>query len=103
MSDKRDLVFAVATVAFSTVVVFVAQESIRYVRFRRTRVFRTSTFLDDLSDNDVEDMFRLNCQRILDVYNLTAEDIEPLARGEHAIPGMIKLLAVLNYLGSSNL
>lgn len=65
-------------------------------------MFRTCTFLDDLSYNNVKEMFRLNCQGILEVHNVTAEDIEHLARRGHAIPGMIKLLAVLNYLGSSN-
>lgn len=100
--DVETTLLLTAITAVAAAAVSLAQDRIRNVRLRQPRVFRTRTVLDELSDNDVEDMFRLNRQGVMEVYNLIKNDIEPLTGRTNAISAMVRLLAVLNYLGTGN-
>ncbi|XP_040190192.1 putative nuclease HARBI1 [Rana temporaria] len=91
-----------AITAVAAAAVYVAQDRIRNVRRRQPGVFRKRTILDDLSEMDIEEMFRLNRQGVMEVYQLIADDIEPLSARNYAIPAMVRLLAVLNFLATGN-
>lgn len=65
-------------------------------------MFETRTVLDEMSDNNVKDMFWLKRQGVMEVYHLAAEEIEPLTRRTHAISAIVRFLAILNYLARGN-
>ncbi|XP_053315207.1 putative nuclease HARBI1 [Spea bombifrons] len=68
-------------------------------RGRIPRVFQPRTILERLSDQQILKRFRLSREAIMDLYQHISQDLEPLTSRSHAIPGLVKLLAVLNYFG----
>ncbi|XP_041441686.1 putative nuclease HARBI1 [Xenopus laevis] len=71
-------------------------------RLRQPRWFRPRSVLEELSDSDVRELFRLNRQAIQALYICIAQELEPLTGRSQAIPGIVKLLAVLHFLGTGN-
>eukprot|EP00079_Xenopus_tropicalis_P032606 XP_017946377.1 PREDICTED: vomeronasal type-2 receptor 26-like [Xenopus tropicalis] len=70
-------------------------------RIRLPCIFRRREYLlEEMSDNDVQRMYRLNQAAIQDLYALVAEDLEPLLGRSNALPGMCQLLAVLYFLST---
>ncbi|XP_041421118.1 putative nuclease HARBI1 [Xenopus laevis] len=90
------LLLAAATASFQ------GERQIRRDRLRQPRRFRPRSALEELSDTDVRELFRLNRQAILALYTCIAHDLEPLTGRSQAIPGIVKLLAVLNFLATGN-
>ncbi|XP_053546063.1 putative nuclease HARBI1 isoform X2 [Bombina bombina] len=69
-------------------------------RTRVPRVFFPRTGLDGLTNRDIIQRFRLNREAILSVYQQVSGFLEPLTARSHSIPGMVKLLAILNFLAT---
>uniref|UniRef100_A0A803K3S6 Putative nuclease HARBI1 n=1 Tax=Xenopus tropicalis TaxID=8364 RepID=A0A803K3S6_XENTR len=72
-------------------------------RIRQPRRFwRGVPSLNELSDDEVVQMYRLSRTAILQVFHLVRQDLDPVTARSQALPGISKLLAVLHFLGSGS-
>ncbi|XP_053567635.1 putative nuclease HARBI1 [Bombina bombina] len=71
-------------------------------RRRIPRFFRPRSGLDALSDIDIIRRFRLSRESIERLYNQISGQLEPITFRTHALPGMLKLLAVLHFLATGS-
>ncbi|XP_030071493.1 putative nuclease HARBI1 [Microcaecilia unicolor] len=69
-------------------------------RLPRPRVFRTRLVLDQISDRKIIDDYRLSRTAIYELYQEIREDIDPTTARSHAVPGIVKLLTVLQFLAT---
>ncbi|XP_053561348.1 putative nuclease HARBI1 [Bombina bombina] len=74
----------------------------RYERRRRPRLFLPRMGLHTLSDREIVCRFRLNRGLIENLYLEIKDSIEPITYRTKAIPGMLKLLAVLYFLATGS-
>ncbi|XP_053556039.1 putative nuclease HARBI1 [Bombina bombina] len=74
----------------------------RYERRRRPRLFLPRIGLHTLSDREIVRRFRLNRGLIENLYLEIKDSIEPITYRTKAIPGMLKLLAVLYFLATGS-
>ncbi|XP_030050630.1 putative nuclease HARBI1 [Microcaecilia unicolor] len=66
----------------------------------RTRVYRTRVDLEQMSDNKVITDYHLNRMAIYELYEEIRADIDPPTARSHAVPGLEKLLTVLQFLAT---
>ncbi|XP_063811615.1 putative nuclease HARBI1 [Pseudophryne corroboree] len=75
-------------------------EPVLRVSFPRPRQYRTRRELEDLSEFEVIQNYRLSTRDIYSLYALLEADLEPRARSNRAISGFQKLLGTLHFLAS---
>ncbi|XP_030047944.1 putative nuclease HARBI1 [Microcaecilia unicolor] len=66
----------------------------------RPRVFRPRLVLEQISDRKFIDDYRLSRAAIYELYQEIREDIDLTTARSHAVPGMVKLLTVLQFLAT---
>ncbi|XP_029443214.1 uncharacterized protein LOC115083494 [Rhinatrema bivittatum] len=69
---------------------------------RRQRVFSTRTTLLGLPEEEVVRRYRLSSVAIMALYEDLKDDLDPLTGRSHAIPGLVKLLSAIHFLGSGS-
>nr|XP_033774378.1 putative nuclease HARBI1 [Geotrypetes seraphini] len=70
------------------------------VHGHQPRVFRVRVALQEMSDQKIVNDYRLTRTAILDLYEEIRADIDPSTARSHAVPGLVKLLTVLRFLGT---
>ncbi|XP_063775412.1 putative nuclease HARBI1 [Pseudophryne corroboree] len=68
--------------------------------FPRPRQYRTRRELEDLSEFEVIQNYRLSTRDIYSLYDLLEADLDPRTRTNRAVSGFQKLLATLHFLAS---
>ncbi|XP_030062899.1 putative nuclease HARBI1 [Microcaecilia unicolor] len=73
---------------------------VRPRRLPRPRVFRQRLVLEHMSDRKIVDDYRLTRTAIYQLYHEIRDDIDPTTHRSHAVPGLAKLLTVLQFLAT---
>ncbi|XP_030066666.1 putative nuclease HARBI1 [Microcaecilia unicolor] len=73
---------------------------VRPRRLPRPRVFRQRLVLEHMSDRKIVDDYRLTRTAIHQLYHEIRDDIDPTTHRSHAVPGLAKLLTVLQFLAT---
>ena len=66
------------------------------------RVFRSRTFLDQFTETQVIAKFRLSSPMIHSLYDEIHLALETRTRRSNAVPGLVRFLAVLHFLGKAS-
>ncbi|XP_030045768.1 putative nuclease HARBI1 [Microcaecilia unicolor] len=74
--------------------------NVRPRRIPRPRLFRPRLVLENMSDRKIVDDYHLSRTAIYELYQEIRHDIDPNTARSHAVPGMLKLLTVLQFLAT---
>ncbi|XP_030069244.1 putative nuclease HARBI1 [Microcaecilia unicolor] len=73
---------------------------VRPHRLPHPRVFRPWLVLEDMSVRKIVDDYHLSRTAIYQLYHEIRDDIDPTTARSHAVPGLVKLLTVLQFLAT---
>ncbi|XP_030055147.1 putative nuclease HARBI1 [Microcaecilia unicolor] len=71
-------------------------------RVYRRHQYRTRVSLDEMSDTEIVNMYRLNREAIFELYGKIRGEIDSCTARSHAVPRLVKLLCTLQFLATGS-